>query len=89
MVCTQVPFAVPTDPVGATLAEWIEQQGGNPFFDLALPAATRTLTQFSGRLIRTEQDRGTLTILDNRLLSKRYGKTILDALPPFRREIGR
>lgn len=89
VVCTQVPFAVPTDPVGATLAEWIEHEGGNAFFDLALPAATRTLTQFTGRLIRTEADRGTVTILDNRLIHKRYGRTILDALPPFRRDIAR
>jgi ATP-dependent DNA helicase DinG len=28
-----------------------------------------------------------VTILDRRLLTKRYGKAILDALPPFRREL--
>jgi len=87
VVCTQIPFAVPTDPVGATLSEWVEAQGGNAFFDIAVPAAIRTLTQFAGRLIRTESDRGTVTLLDRRVVSKRYGRTILDALPPFRRDI--
>jgi len=38
--------------------------------------------------LRTESDTGTVTILDKRLLTKRYGKQLLDALPPFRRELG-
>ncbi|MGB2287209.1 MAG: helicase C-terminal domain-containing protein, partial [Porticoccaceae bacterium] len=37
---------------------------------------------------RTETDTGTVSILDKRLVSKRYGAQLLDALPPFRREIG-
>jgi ATP-dependent DNA helicase DinG len=31
VVITQLPFAVPTDPVGATYAEWLESRGRNPF----------------------------------------------------------
>jgi Rad3-related DNA helicase len=44
------------------------------------------LVQACGRLLRTEQDRGTIT-LDRRVVTQRYGKAILNALPPFRREI--
>jgi ATP-dependent DNA helicase DinG len=50
--------------------------------------ASLKLIQACGRLLRTEQDRGTITLLDRRLVTQRYGKAILNALPPFRREIG-
>jgi len=40
------------------------------------------------RLIRTSTDTGRVVILDSRLLNRRYGKRILDALPPFKRVIG-
>jgi ATP-dependent DNA helicase DinG len=87
-VITQVPFAVPTDPQTATLGEWLEARGQNPFNLIAIPHALRTLTQFAGRLIRTSTDTGRVVILDSRLLNRRYGKRILDALPPFERVIG-
>ncbi|MEN4902634.1 ATP-dependent DNA helicase DinG [Luteimonas sp. TWI1437] len=88
VVITQVPFAVPTDPQTATLGEWLEARGLNPFNLIAVPHALRTLTQFAGRLIRTSSDTGRVVILDSRLLTRRYGKRILDALPPFERVIG-
>lgn len=86
-VITQIPFAVPTDPVGATYAEWLESQRRNPFAEVAIPDATRLLIQYCGRLIRTETDTGQIVILDRRLTTQRYGKRMLDALPPFRRVI--
>jgi len=88
VVITQVPFAVPTDPQTATLGEWLESRGHNPFTLIAIPHALRTLTQFAGRLIRTSSDTGRVIILDSRLLSRRYGQKIIDALPPFERVIG-
>lgn len=87
VVIAKIPFAVPDDPVEATLAEWIERNGGNPFMEIAVPDACLRLVQACGRLLRTEQDSGTITLLDRRLVTKRYGKAILNALPPFRREI--
>lgn len=84
VIITKLPFSVPDDPVDATLAEWIEQQGGNAFTDLAVPVASMRLTQAVGRLLRTEKDRGRVVILDRRLTGKFYGRQILDALPPFR-----
>lgn len=88
VVITQVPFAVPTDPQTATLGEWLERRGHNAFNLIAIPHALRTLTQFAGRLIRTADDHGRVIILDSRLLTRRYGQRIIDALPPFRRVIG-
>jgi len=84
---TKLPFSVPDDPVDATMAEWIEQRGGNAFTDWTVPAASMRLTQAVGRLLRTEQDRGRVVLLDRRVVTRRYGRQLLDSLPPFRREI--
>ncbi len=87
VVITQLPFAVPTDPVGATYAEWLESRGRNPFMEVSIPEATRLLTQYCGRLIRNETDRGRIVLLDRRIVTKRYGSGMLKALPPFERVI--
>ncbi len=88
VVIAKLPFAVPDDPLHEALSEWIEARGGNSFFDIALPIASLRLVQACGRLLRTEKDTGTVTILDKRLITKRYGNQLLNGLPPFRREIG-
>jgi len=89
VVITQLPFAVPTDPVGATYAEWLESRGRNPFLEVSVPEATRLLTQYCGRLIRNETDHGRIVLLDRRVILKRYGAGMLRALPPFQRVIER
>jgi ATP-dependent DNA helicase DinG len=89
VVITQLPFAVPTDPVGATYAEWLESRGRNPFLEVAVPEATRLLTQYCGRLIRSETDRGRIVLLDRRVVTRHYGSQMLKALPPFQRVIER
>jgi ATP-dependent DNA helicase DinG len=87
VVIAKIPFAVPDDPVEAALAEWIEARGGNPFMEISVPDAALRLVQACGRLLRNEQDTGTISLLDRRLVTQRYGKAILDALPPFRQQI--
>ncbi len=87
VIIAKIPFAVPDDPVEASLAEWVEARGGNPFMDISVPDAAIRLVQASGRLLRTEQDRGIITILDRRLVTRRYGQALLDSLPPYQREI--
>ena len=42
------------------------------------------LKQGFGRLVRTRGDRGTVVILDPRMLTKPYGRIFLDSLPPAR-----
>lgn len=87
VVITKLPFSVPDDPVNATLSEWVEARGGNSFYDVMLPGAVLRVVQAAGRLLRTETDEGTVTILDRRIVQKSYGRIILDSLPPFAREI--
>ncbi|OJY94418.1 MAG: hypothetical protein BGP25_05355 [Lysobacterales bacterium 63-13] len=87
-VIVKLPFPTPDDPVLAAHAEWLESKGVSPFGALFLPAVFRKLVQSCGRLIRTDTDRGRITILDNRLLTKPYGRRLLDHLPPYRRDLG-
>lgn len=87
VVIAKIPFPVPNDPVDATLGEWVKSQGRNPFQELSIPEAALRLIQASGRLLRRESDSGTITILDERLLTRSYGRAILDSLPPYRREV--
>ncbi|RRJ84039.1 ATP-dependent DNA helicase DinG [Aestuariirhabdus litorea] len=87
VIIAKIPFAVPDDPVEAALGEWIESRGGNSFMEISVPDASVRLVQACGRLLRTESDRGLITILDRRLVTARYGRALLDALPPFQRRI--
>ncbi|MFV0276336.1 MAG: ATP-dependent DNA helicase DinG [Parahaliea sp.] len=87
VVIAKIPFAVPDSPIEAALAEWVEARGGNAFMEISVPDAALKLVQASGRLLRTEQDSGRVTLADRRLLTRRYGRAILDSLPPFRREL--
>lgn len=86
VVIAKIPFAVPDDPVEAALAEWIEEQGGNAFMEISVPDAALKLVQACGRLIRAEGDKGTVALLDNRVMTKRYGESLLNSLPPFKRD---
>ncbi|MAC48014.1 MAG: ATP-dependent DNA helicase DinG [Oceanospirillum sp.] len=87
VVITRIPFSVPDDPVERTLSEWIEQRGGNPFLQITVPDASIRLVQAVGRLLRTESDTGKISLLDRRVLTKRYGTQLLNTLPPFRRVV--
>ena len=87
VVIAKLPFSVPNEPQHEALCEWIESEGGNAFFDISLPTASLRLNQACGRLLRNETDTGTVTVLDRRLVSKRYGSQLLDSLPPFARQL--
>ncbi|WP_120510388.1 ATP-dependent DNA helicase DinG [Photobacterium salinisoli] len=87
LVITKIPFGVPTSPVEEAHAEYIESRGGNPFLQIAVPEASKKLIQSAGRLLRKEQDFGRVVLLDRRIITRRYGKALLDSLPPFKRVI--
>ena len=83
VVIDKLPFAPPDDPVLAARIEGIRSEGGNPFNDLQLPQAVLQLKQGAGRLIRDETDRGVLMLCDPRLVSKPYGRRVVQSLPPM------
>ena len=87
VLIAKIPFAVPNEPIEMTLAKWVEQQGMNPFTTLAVPDAAFKLVQATGRLLRNENDSGKITIFDERLSTQRYGRTIIDSLPPYSLEL--
>jgi ATP-dependent DNA helicase DinG len=81
VIITRLPFDPPTHPITEAKTEWIRDHGGNPFNDLTLPDALIKFRQGAGRLIRSQADRGVITILDSRVLAKSYGRLFLQSLP--------
>jgi ATP-dependent DNA helicase DinG len=68
----------------AARIEKVNREGRNAFLECQLPEAVITLKQGAGRLIRDEADRGVLMLCDPRLISRGYGRRILQSLPPMR-----
>lgn len=83
VVCAKLPFSVPDSPLEEARREWVESQGRSPFIEITVPETAIRLKQQLGRLIRTDEDHGTATILDRRLVSKRWGRLLMRGLPDF------
>lgn len=83
VIIAKLPFSVPTNPIEAAEAEWLESIGRNAFAEVTVPSAGIKLSQSVGRLIRTETDYGEVIVFDTRLSSTNYGKMLLKSLPPF------
>ena len=81
VIIDKLPFSVPTEPLVEARIDYLNKIGENPFLGYQIPKAIITLRQGLGRLIRNQQDHGLLCILDQRLLTRSYGKIFLKNLP--------
>lgn len=81
VIIDKLPFGVHTDPLVAARMRLLEERGLDPFDSYQLPNAAISLTQGFGRLIRRRDDRGIVSVLDQRIVTRRYGKVFIDTLP--------
>lgn len=81
VIIVKLPFKVPSEPVVEAVIEKIEREGRSSFMEYQVPEAVVKFKQGAGRLIRAKDDRGVITILDNRVLRKSYGRIFLKSLP--------
>jgi ATP-dependent DNA helicase DinG len=88
VVIARLPFRQPSDPLQEARAEAIARAGGDPFHALQLPQAALKLRQGFGRLIRTASDRGAVLVLDQRLVTRSYGRVLRESLPDVRFAVG-
>ncbi len=96
VVLDKLPFLNPRDPIHKHRQALLQEMYGGgdqwwAFREYVTPHMSLALQQGFGRLLRRASDRGVVTILDTRLVTKRYGRTIQrDDLPPARfiRRIG-
>jgi ATP-dependent DNA helicase DinG len=82
VIITKLPFDPPDRPLTEARAELIQSRGGNPFMEDSLPRAVIRFKQGFGRLIRGREDHGRVVVLDGRVVTARYGRLFLSALPP-------
>lgn len=81
VILTRLPFPMPDHPLEKARAERATRRGQDPFMTLSLPKAILRFKQGFGRLIRRKDDSGIVTVLDARIIQRRYGRQFLDALP--------
>ena len=78
LVIVRLPFNVPTDPVFAARSQSFD----NPFTEYAVPQAVLRFRQGFGRLIRRQEDKGAVVLLDRRATARAYGQAFLSSIPP-------
>jgi ATP-dependent DNA helicase DinG len=83
VIIDRVPFPRPDDPLHAARQQRIDRAGGSGFRSIAVPRAALLLAQGAGRLLRTQNDRGMVAILDSRLATAGYANFLLESMPDF------
>lgn len=83
VVLDKLPFPRPDDPLLEARREAVGRE--TSFQAIDLPLAATALAQAAGRLIRTASDKGVVAVLDRRLATANYWRTLISALPPMAR----
>jgi ATP-dependent DNA helicase DinG len=81
LMIVRLPFQPPNHPVYEAKAQDMKKNGGNAFYDLALPNAVIRFKQGFGRLIRSTSDRGIVFVCDARIIKSSYGRYFTDSIP--------
>ncbi len=81
VVIDKLPFAPPDDPLVSARCERAGREGRPGFAEVQLPRAAMMLKQGFGRLLRSEDDRGVVAVLDRRIALASYGPYLLGSLP--------
>jgi len=81
LIILKLPFSPPNSPIQQAVYEIAEKEGKNSFLTISLPEAIIKFKQGFGRLIRSIKDRGTVIILDPRVIKKSYGIKFLNSIP--------
>ncbi len=77
VVIDRLPFPSPEDPI----VDAMRCRSNHWFQRHVLPRAIIAFRQGFGRLIRRRTDRGVVVVLDDRIVTKRYGRAFLKSLP--------
>ena len=77
LIIHKLPFDVPSDPIIKARSQLF----ANSFYEYSVPRAILRFRQGFGRLIRSKKDYGVLIILDNRVITKEFGRMFLQSLP--------
>ncbi len=85
VIMDRLPFEPPDEPLLNARSERVELYGGSAFSDYQVPLAVIRLRQGFGRLVRRRADKGVVAVLDPRIVTKRYGQSFIDSLPPATR----
>ncbi|MFF0860700.1 ATP-dependent DNA helicase [Nonomuraea sp. NPDC003560] len=83
VIIDRVPFPRPDDPLTSARQRHVAARGGNGFMAVAANHAALLLAQGTGRLLRAQDDKGVIAVLDPRLATARYSGFLLGSLPPF------
>ncbi|MFQ5705084.1 MAG: helicase C-terminal domain-containing protein [Gemmatimonadales bacterium] len=88
LVLAKLPFKVPSEPLTQARLEVLAQQGLDGFRHYLLPHAALKLKQGFGRLIRSKSDVGVVILMDSRIMTRNYGRVLMESLPPARQVSG-
>lgn len=89
VIWAKLPFSVPDSPLEEARREWIESQGRSSFIEVTVPETAQRFKQGLGRLLRTDDDWGVVTVLDRRLVTKKWGQLLMRGIPDFAVDVER